>query len=162
VPTVQNSISLIIIQTSGNSKPPVHWPKAPNMYKSTLLQTNLFDYDQSFSVLHFQQLRILLAFDFFLKSKNLVHITGSGEHGCSGQNFSITAAKGGGGGGACFARPKKCDRSCHFNPDYKYIYIAFSYNYYISIRGTQIFSPPPIHTHSHGSFAPAWLGRSNK
>ena len=94
MPTVQKSISLIIIQTSGNSKPPVHWPKAPN--KSTLLQTNLFDYDRSFSVLHFQQLRILLAFDF-LKSKNTDKIMWSGEHGCRGQNFSITAAGGGGG-----------------------------------------------------------------
>ena len=91
MPTVQKSISLI--QTSGNSKPPVHWPKAPN--KSTLLQTNLFDYDRSFSVLHFQQLRILLAFDF-LKSENSVQIMWSGEHGCRGQNFSITAAGGGG------------------------------------------------------------------
>ena len=81
MPTVQKSISLIIIQTSGNSKPPVHWPKAPN--KSTLLQTNLFDYDRSFSVLHFQQLRILLAFDF-LKSKNIVQIMWSGENGCRG------------------------------------------------------------------------------
>ena len=48
-----------------------------------------------FSVLHFQQLRILLAFDF-LKSKNIFQITGSGEHGCRGHNFSITAAGGGG------------------------------------------------------------------
>ena len=69
----------------------------------------------------------------------------SGEHGCRGQNFSITAA--GGGGVSLLCLTKKCDRSCHFNPDYKYIYIAFSYNYYISIRGTQIFSPPP-HTQS--------------
>jgi hypothetical protein len=65
--------------------------------QTSLLQTNLFDYDRSFSVLHFQQLRILLAFDF-LKSKNNIQITGSGEHGCRGQNFSITAAGGGGGG----------------------------------------------------------------
>ena len=93
MPTVQKSISLIIIQTSGNSKPLVHWPKGPN--KSTLLQTNLFDYDRSFSVLQFQQLRILLAFDF-LKSKNTLQIMWSGEHGCRGQNFSITAARGGG------------------------------------------------------------------
>ena len=93
MPIVQKSISFIIIQTSGNSKPPVHGPKAPNTYKSTLLQTSLFDYDRSFSVLHFQQLRILLAFDF-LKSKNNIQITGSGEHGCRGQNFSITAAGG--------------------------------------------------------------------
>jgi hypothetical protein len=68
------------------------------MYKSTLLQTNLFDCDRSFSVLQFQQLRILLAFDFF-KSKNIVQIMGSGEHGCREQNFSITATGGGGGGG---------------------------------------------------------------
>ena len=66
------------------------------MFKSTLLQTNLFDYDRSFSVLQFQQLRFLLAFDF-LKSKYTVQIMGSGEHGCRGQNFSITAAVGGGG-----------------------------------------------------------------
>ena len=96
MPTVQKSISLIIIQTSGNSKPPVHWPKAPN--KSTLLQTNLFDYDRSFSVLHVQQLRIRLAFDF-LKSKNTV------QHGCRGQNFSITAAGGGRGGGGELVLP---------------------------------------------------------
>jgi hypothetical protein len=51
-----------------------------------------------FSVLHVQQLRILLAFDF-LKSKNIFQITGSGEHGCRGHIFSITAAVGGGGGG---------------------------------------------------------------
>ena len=147
MPTVQKSISLIIIQTSGNSKPPVHWPKAPNMYKSTPLQTNLFDYDQSFSVLHFQQLRILLAFDFFLKSKNLVHITGSGEHGCRGQNFSITAA-GGGGGVSLFFRPKKCDRSCHFNPDYKYIYSIFLQLLYFNPRDSNIFTPSDPHTQS--------------
>ena len=160
MPTVQKSISLIIIQTSGDSKPPVHWPKAPNMYKSTPLQTNLFDYDQSFSVLHFQQLRILLALDFFLKSKNLVHITGSGEHGCRGQNFSIMVA--GGGGGELVLPDQKSVTEVVISILITNIYIAFSYNYYISIRGTQIFSPPPIHTHSHGSFAPAWLGRSNK
>jgi hypothetical protein len=53
------------------------------MYKSTPLQTNLFEYAQSFSVLQFRQLRILLEFDF-LKSKKTVQITGGGEHGCRG------------------------------------------------------------------------------
>ena len=66
------------------------------MYKSTPLQTNLFDYDRSFSVLQFRQLRILLAFDF-LKSESTVQIMESGEHDCRGQNFSITATGGGGG-----------------------------------------------------------------
>ena len=65
------------------------------MYKSTPLQTNLFDYDRSFSVLQFRQLRILLAFDF-LKSESTIQIMESGEHDCRGQNFSITATGGGG------------------------------------------------------------------
>ena len=127
------------------------------MYKSTPLQTNLFDYDQSFSVLHFQQLRILLAFDFFLKSKNLVHITGSGEQEAKLQYNGCW-----GGGGELVLPDQKSVTEVVISILITNIYIAFSYNYYISIRGTQIFSPPPIHTHSHGSFAPAWLGRSNK
>jgi hypothetical protein len=73
------------------------------MYKSTPLQTNLFDYARSFSVLQFRQLRILLTFDF-LKSKNTIQITGGGEHGCRGQNFSITAA---GEGVSLFCPTKK-------------------------------------------------------
>jgi hypothetical protein len=48
-----------------------HISKVPNMFKSTPLRTNLFDYDRSSSVLRFQQPRILLAFDFFnLKTLN--------------------------------------------------------------------------------------------
>jgi hypothetical protein len=50
---------------------PIHGPKVPNMFKSTPLRANLFDYDRSSSVLRFQQPRILLAFDFLnLKTLN--------------------------------------------------------------------------------------------
>jgi hypothetical protein len=111
-----------------------------------------------FSVLHVQQLRILLAFDF-LKSKNIFQITGSGEHGCRGHIFSITAAVGG-GGGSLFCLTKKAWPKLSFQSWLQFLFPK------LLARGHSIFLQlvcfNPRHSNIFKIFPTKWYGYTRR